>query len=160
MSRSVLTVLLLLAGSSIAASAEDVPLYTNADLVRFRTPETADDPQRTLETMAWVEPAPCLTWAFVAEFLEREHARIDAERRSDLERSRLESLQRRPVYVAVPYYPALRYPYRPRGIRPHHRPRPEPRPRLDGRDAVPGPPSNRPSHGYDLAQPQKKGRER
>lgn len=161
MSRSWFAALVLVAASSPGVQAGDVPLYTNADLERYRTPETADDPARPVlspaATSATELQGPCLTadgWAFVAAFLEREYARLDADRRSELERSRLEAVASRPIYVGVPYYPHFRHPGRPPGAVRPHRPRTAPKPRLDGRDAVPGPRSNRPSRGYELQLPE------
>ncbi len=148
-----LTVVVIASGSTGIAD-EGVPLYTNADLERFRIPETEDDRERPVAASS-PRSAPTareVGWEFVLAFLAREHSRLDADRKNDLDRARLEleATPPRPRY-AVPFYPY--YPY---GRHPKHRPvHPKPPhtttpPKLDGRDAVPGPPSHRPSHGYDV----------
>jgi hypothetical protein len=62
------------------ASAEKVPLYTNADLDRMFGPSTP--PAADAGTTA---PTP-EEWSWVERFLDRQYARIDADRRNDLDR--------------------------------------------------------------------------
>jgi hypothetical protein len=79
---------------------QPVRVYTNADLERFGP---------VSDTAA---PAPeGAGWEFVAEFLEREYGRLDAERAYDLERRRVEAeaeaLARRHDHVRLPIVPYL-----------------------------------------------------
>jgi hypothetical protein len=95
---------LLLVALSPAARADDADrVYTNLDLERLFGPPS-------------VNTGPVVTnddadWEFVKEFLEREHARIDADRSYELERrrQRLETdrTTRRDAHISYgyPYYP-------------------------------------------------------
>jgi hypothetical protein len=87
------------------AAGEPVPLYTNADLEKFGPPSGPNEP-------VWVQDKG--EWQFVREFLDRAYARLDAERRHDLERAAMDRVppSGRPRY-ALPYagywgYPAWR----------------------------------------------------
>ncbi len=60
---------------------EPVRLYTNADLEKFGPPTGPDAPVRVPDAGEW---------RIVQEFLDREHARLDAERRYELDRAALE----------------------------------------------------------------------
>jgi hypothetical protein len=64
-----------------AAGAEDAPrVYTNADLERFNRP-AAGAPAAPTGSAA----DPASEWKYVQDFLDREYARIDADRRHRLE---------------------------------------------------------------------------
>jgi hypothetical protein len=74
------SVLVLVALSSVAAAGEDTRVYTNLDLERmFGPPSTDRGPVATHDDA---------DWDFVTEFLDREHARIDADRSYEIERRR------------------------------------------------------------------------
>ncbi len=156
------------AGGDSASWADAVPadrgdavrVYTNADLEKYAVYAGRPEP----------EPVAAESWDAVQEFLDRQHRRIDADRRHELERARLDRLSEPviavPRYVPPfglrPFFPGFRHLH---GFGRHaHRP-PEP-PRLphgDGRgihgpghgrfsdlkgeDAVPGPPAHRPHNG-------------
>ncbi len=83
-----------------AETQEPVPLYTNADLLRFGPPST--DP-RPVTTMSDAD------WDSIAAFLARADARLDAERSYELERRRVSYEERaadrqgRPRF-AYPFY--------------------------------------------------------
>jgi len=80
-------VCLVLAGpgqSSRAESPEPVRVYTNADLEKFGPPAPRVPPLVETE----------VGWRFVTEFIEREQARIDAERENDLKRREADRLDR------------------------------------------------------------------
>jgi hypothetical protein len=82
---TILTVALPVAGAgapALAAGEAEVRLYTNEDLARF--PVLPDS------TVAAEKPAR-EEWAGVVAYLEREHARIDADRAHRLERDRAEA---------------------------------------------------------------------
>lgn len=73
-------VLLLVALAPAALADDEDQVYTNLDLERMFGPPSADT-------------GPVVTdddtdWEFVTDFLEREHARIDADRSYDIERRR------------------------------------------------------------------------
>lgn len=92
--------LALAAGSAIAgdagATAATVPLYTNADLERFpQAPETAP--------AAVAEPGD--GWDFVREHLDREYARLDAERAYGLARRDDGGAKDAREVFRLPYFP-------------------------------------------------------
>lgn len=83
---------------------EPVPLYTNADLERFAPAPAPSVPVAATDREG--------DWRFVVEFLEREQARLDAERARELELKRLEAEaaarrveSQRPRYVLPAFYP-------------------------------------------------------
>jgi hypothetical protein len=82
---SLFAAVLLVAGGTIARaeSGEDDPvrLYTNEDLAKY-APPPGSHPRPS-------EPEP--SWESIVQFLDRQYARLDAERRLDLERARVES---------------------------------------------------------------------
>ncbi len=82
-------------GSSVQG---DVPLYTNADLEKFGTASSAPG-QPIAETEAG--------WRAVQEFLDREYARIEADRA--YEQQRLESDRRNALVAAESRRPAGRW---------------------------------------------------
>jgi hypothetical protein len=71
-----------LLGAPSSAGDEPVRVYTNADLEELPAPAPAAAASEGVEDE--------LGWQFVAQFLEREHARIESERAAELERRRLE----------------------------------------------------------------------
>ncbi len=81
---------------------ESVPLYTNADLEKFGPPTSAPGP---------VGVADEGEWQSVSEFLDREYARIDAERQYELDREearRLVAAEESPsARYVVPYFGGL-----------------------------------------------------
>ena len=81
---SLLGLLLLFCGGTRLAEETTAPLYTNADLERLEP--------LTLERQPLPE-VKAESWEFVTEFLERSHARIDAERDRDIARSVLSAPQ-------------------------------------------------------------------
>jgi len=97
--------LLLFCGGMLLAEETAVPLYTNADLERLEP--------LTLERQPLPE-VDAESWEFVTEFLERSHARIDAERDRDIARSVLSTPQverRRVGYYSSGYsdYPTRKH---------------------------------------------------
>jgi len=92
--------LLLLCGGMLLAEESTVPLYTNADLEQLEPLTLERQPLPEVQTESW---------EFVTEFLERSHARIDAERDREIARSALSAppVERRRVglYPALPFYP-------------------------------------------------------
>ncbi|MBZ5637975.1 MAG: hypothetical protein LAO51_04365 [Acidobacteriia bacterium] len=81
------------------APEESVPLYTNADLLKFGPPSGPDEAVRTRDEGEW---------EFVQAFLDREYARVDAERDYEIERSVTEGL----LHPAVSSCPRYVAPYR------------------------------------------------
>ena len=80
----VLIGMLALAASAVTAAEDgEVRLYTNADLEALEP--------LTLERQPQVE-RPAESWEFVNEFIDRSHARIDAQRDHDLARAALETI--------------------------------------------------------------------
>lgn len=104
---------IVLCGGPIVAESPEVPLYTNADLERLE-PLTLER-QFPVRNEAEIESRE-----FVSEFLERAHARIDAERDRDLARAELSTREvERPgiAYLYDPgragsYYATNRHRYR------------------------------------------------
>jgi len=79
-------------------AGEPVPLYTNADLEKFGPPTAPDGPVRTPDGGEW---------RFVQEFLDREYARVDADRRHDLDRAVVDEYTAPPeprYRLLSPYY--------------------------------------------------------
>jgi hypothetical protein len=98
------------------AGADEVRVYTNADLESFAVAsDTVSPPARSpVDDHA--------AWEFVQSFIEREHARIDNERALELERARtaaeIESYGRsveRYLIGYPPYYRGQRVKHRVRG---------------------------------------------
>jgi hypothetical protein len=100
--------LLLLAAGPVLADEEngEVRVYTNEDLLLKYGPPPSEPAGQPVRDDA--------AWDFVAEFLEREYARLDADRAYDLEHRRVEleeeAVSRRDSY-AVAGYPYLPYAY-------------------------------------------------
>ena len=65
-----------------ALAAEEVPLYTNEDLERMFGPP----PPTQAGPIASSEPAD---WAWIEQYIDRQYARIDADRQYDLSRATL-----------------------------------------------------------------------
>lgn len=108
-------------------SVETVPLYTNADLLRFG-PAPEAPAGLTAGSAADRE-----AWVNVQRFIDRQYRRIDAERGHALARRRADA-PREPatVYVQPPWYGRYRpiYPILP----PTPRPQPDPGPPKAGSD--------------------------
>lgn len=70
------------------AAEEVVPLYTNEDLDRMfgPPPPSPSDP---------VDKSTPADWAWVEQFIDRQYARVDADRRYDLDRAALRVVDRR-----------------------------------------------------------------
>jgi hypothetical protein len=106
--RSLAIGFLLIATPVVAQTdeAELVHVYTNADLERLGPLPVASEPVAANDDDA--------AWEFVAEFLAREHARLDAARAHDLDRRQVdleeESVTRRRSYGTYVY--PHHYPYR------------------------------------------------
>ncbi len=102
-------VLALAAFSVPAADSQVVRLYTNADLGRFAS--AAPSPVSEV-------PHDSASWAYVREFIDREHERIDATRRLDLERRRVEIEAKRPVGYGAAFVRPIydRYGFRPQPV--------------------------------------------
>jgi hypothetical protein len=90
-----------------AIAGEQVRVYTNADLEKYGPPsEPVEKAERDDE----------LGWQFVTDFIEREHARLDQQRRRELDRQLVEAevdeLDRRSrrTGIALPYYYNYHYP--------------------------------------------------
>jgi hypothetical protein len=79
------------------AAEPEVHVYTNADLQRFELPGETGEP----------DPQPVETWGYVVDYLEREWARIDADRSHDLERARVrnDEMLRDRSTISIPYAP-------------------------------------------------------
>ena len=93
----------LMASSAFAASS-DVPLYTNKDLEKFRTPapKTSSAPVRTITAEEY---------KFIQTFIDTQYARLDAEReRSNAQRESERSGNTSGLYMA-PYGGYYGYPY-------------------------------------------------
>jgi hypothetical protein len=76
------------------APDEPVPLYTNADLAKFGPPGGTDQPVRVQDEGKW---------EFVQAFLDREYARVDAEREHDLRRAAAEGRLRQVAPTCARY---------------------------------------------------------
>jgi hypothetical protein len=116
-SRNAAVGLLVIVTAALPATAqidggEDVRVYTNADLERLAPLPVDSEP---------VAADPDPGWQIVTEFLDREHARLDAERAHDLERRRVELEERTidPRRSRAAYAYPFRYPY---GVHPYGRP--------------------------------------
>lgn len=83
-------------GSAIAGDQEKAPVYTREDLERMFGPAEAapSDP---------VDKSGPEDWAWIEQFLDRQYARIDADRRYDLDRGVLDVATSRSRPVS-PYY--------------------------------------------------------
>ena len=94
-------------GPSRALGHDDVPVYTNDDLERmFGPPPPAQD-----RSIASSTPED---WSWVEAYLDRQYARIDADRQYELDRRSVEIAEREEPYVPYNYYGyaslGLRYP--------------------------------------------------
>ncbi len=139
--------------------AEPVRVYTNEDLEKYAI--YGRDPA----------PAPGTDegWEFVFDVLDMQYGRLDADRRHDLDRSRVDRLagseavaaRRRLPWIGVhPFFPIFGRPGRPRAmpepVLPHgrglgiHGPGHGRFSGLRGEDAVPGPKPHRPHNGADV----------
>jgi hypothetical protein len=114
-----------LAGQAPAegSAAEEVPLYTNEDLDKYGPPSGPDVP------VAVAVASGDGDWRAVQQFLDREYARLDAERRYELEREALRlraaaEEERQPTYL-VPWAGVYGYPYWSGCRRPHRGGRPK-----------------------------------
>jgi hypothetical protein len=92
-----------------AAAGEQVRVYTNTDLEKYGPPS---------EPVEKAEQDDELGWQFVTDFIEREHARLEQQRRRELDRQLVEAevdeLDRRSrrTSIALPYYYNYYYPGR------------------------------------------------
>ncbi len=124
---SVLIVLLLSAGPSAAETESKDRVYTNADLEEL--PEVS--------VSAPLAPTDGAGWDFVTAFIERERARIDADRQHALDLQFVESETERDRETGERYWipgPGYGYGY---GFYPAPRPAPPEKPPLRGEDAYP-----------------------
>jgi hypothetical protein len=114
MIRPVVTLLVVVAlGAATGVSfaeGETVRVYTNADLLKFGPPP--ESPSAPSQRHPDEE-----SWKFVTDFIERQRARIESERRGELERrlvdARVDELERRDerLGVALPHYYGFGYAY-------------------------------------------------
>ena len=72
-----------------ADGADEVPLYTNADLQQFGEPEPIAPPPATTDADR--------QWGFVHDYLDREYARIDSDRRDAVDRALAEPPETAPT---------------------------------------------------------------
>ena len=75
-------------GLAVAADREQVPLYTGEDLDRMFGPPPASP-------SVPVDKSRPEDWRWVEQFLDREYARVDADRRHDLSRREVDIAERR-----------------------------------------------------------------
>ncbi len=129
------TILLLAAALPAVAVADEIPLYTNADLEKYGPP-TSESGQRVADS------SEIQDWQFVTDFIRRQHEQIAAERAHDMERARVNNeareIERRYAPSYSPWFPYYLYPglghhkHQPwHGDRPGHgvrRPQVQPRP--------------------------------
>lgn len=97
-------ILLLAGGAAWAQAAEPVRVYTNADVEALEPLPVSGEPCEP------DQPCDLGGWDFVIDFIERERARIEADRTFELEHRRLDVEAERGRGYAVPY---LGYPYNP-----------------------------------------------
>ena len=96
-----MAIVTLLGVTRAVGADEQVPLYTTEDLERMYGPSTA--PDRPFGTAS--EPED---WTWVEQYLDRQYARLDADRAYDLSRRSLDIEEQRVSYA--PTY-AYAYPY-------------------------------------------------
>jgi hypothetical protein len=88
------------ASPSRASEMETVPLYTSDDLDRMFGP-APDGPSVP------VDKTRAEDWAWVEQFIDRQYARVDADRQYDLDRRALDIAERRVEPVGTGYYRPL-----------------------------------------------------
>jgi len=111
----VVAILLLLAAfpgihAQDEVAEEEVYVYTNADVEKLEPIPTGSSPFHVLD-----DPD---AWAFVADFIKNERAKISSDRNHELERDYVEIEanrpvgygERYPVYLRVPHYPVRLHP--------------------------------------------------
>ena len=89
-----LVLTLAMASRPTRAAEDEVPLYTNADLDRMFGKSEPSAPSRVPSTTAEED------WGRVESFLDREYARLDADRKYELERRALREEPPRADYYA------------------------------------------------------------
>src|SRR5262245_15673370 len=93
------------ASCALASSGDSVPLYTNDDLDRMFGPPLPAVSQP-------VDKSTPADWAWVEGYLDRQYARIEADRQYDLQRRVIEYEEEHPYYE-TPYLWTSGYPYYP-----------------------------------------------
>ncbi|HUC44627.1 MAG TPA: hypothetical protein VMR65_11340 [Candidatus Sulfotelmatobacter sp.] len=94
------------AACGVAWGSDTVPLYTNEDLDRMFGPPL---PAVTNP----VDKSTPADWAWVEGFLDRQYARIEADRQYDLQRRLTDLAEEHPYYEETPYLWTSGYPYYP-----------------------------------------------
>jgi hypothetical protein len=102
-----IAVVVLSLPASAVTFTEGVPLYTNADLDRMFGPA----PQSTAPAVSKTQSEP-EDWSAIESFIDRENARIDADRQFEMQRQAYAGSGQQPMsmggyYGGYGYYPSL-----------------------------------------------------